>query len=83
MTNREKLLEEIGKLTDRQLFDFTGMGYHWIEPEKDLGFVVCDDCRARNCGDCIRELETEDCVDIEEAWMGQECRHERLLEVEP
>ena len=81
MTNREKLLEEIGKLTDRQLFDFTEMGYHGIEPGKDWGFAVCDDCREKNGGACA--MTFNGCEDIEEAWMGQECRHERLLEVEP
>lgn len=83
MTNREKLLEEIGKLTDRQLFDFTTMGYCGIEAGKDWGFVVCDDCREKNGGACARAMTDEGCEDIEEAWMREECRHSRLLEVEP
>ena len=81
MTNREKLLQEISELPDRQLMDLMMAGYCGINPHRDFGVVLCEDCQARNGGECIRQGDDEDCADIETAWMHQECRHDRLLEV--
>lgn len=81
MTNREKLLQEISELSDRQLFDLVSVGYCAIAPGRDWGFVICEDCQAEYDGACPSLGDDDDCACHEEKWMQAECRHDRLLEV--
>lgn len=72
MTNREKLLMEIGQLSDVQLMDLMAAGYSGINlTVGDFGLLACPECR---CG-------RPECDQCTADWMRQECTRDRLMEV--
>jgi hypothetical protein len=82
VTNREKLIEEITALSDRQLAELMLSGYAGLNPERpDFGMILCEDCQARIGRVYQYDCGTEDCPESEADWMRWPCRRERILEV--
>jgi len=82
VTNREKLIEEITALSDRQLAELMLSGYEGLNPDRaDFCLIVCEDCQARLGRVYRHDCGNEDCPGMEIEWMRWPCRRERILEV--
>ena len=75
MTNREKLLEEINAMTDRELDDLI-QGFPY---PINTGLLICRDCQARIGKTYDFDCGVEDCEGRGDEWMQWPCRHDRLL----
>ena len=76
MTNREKLMEEIGKLTNEQLMDPMMVGYSGICTGgcQDFGLIVCNTCQRR--GYCVDNYRT-----AAGGWMDLPSTTDTIMEV--
>lgn len=80
MTNREKLMEEIGKLTNEQLMALMEVGYDGLMTKtQDFGLIVCRTCK--RCRDNCSEYDDWDCPTALGGWMDMECTTDRIMEV--
>ena len=79
MTNREKLMEEIGKLSNEQLMALMEVGYDGLMARKrDFGTIVCETCN--RCKDNDYDDDWT-CPIALGGWMDMECTTDRIMEV--
>lgn len=82
MTNREKLLEEIGKLSNEQLMDLMMVGYEGLMAKtQDFGIIVCRTCNRHRSDYCAYDSDDGGCALALGGWMNQECTTDQIMEV--
>ena len=74
MTNREKLMEELGALSDAALYDAMADNHVNIA----INMARCADCKARR-GRCVATSDEEHCPVTIEDWMGLEAREAAIM----
>lgn len=77
MTNREKLMEELGQLDNQQLINVLDDGSLTLLIDE----YACGDCKADHGGECPLRGD-DDCDGNALKWLDMPCRHDQLLEME-
>lgn len=74
MTNREKLMNELGGMSNRDFY----LAFADCRTNVAMEKWQCKDCRAIN-GECPCPDGEGPCLLETEDWLDLECRHERLI----
>ena len=74
MTNRDKLMAELGALSDAALY----MEFADNHLTRAIDDAMCADCKARR-GRCVATSDEEHCPVTIEDWMGLEAREAAIM----
>lgn len=75
MTNRDKLMEELGAMSDAALYSAMADNHVNLAIDK----AICADCKAGHGGRCVVPDDEEPCPVTLEDWMEAEAREAAIL----